>query len=257
MKYSTHVVLQMTDIIGEYIIVEKDSHVFEGTPELACGSDAAENSLQANEQGLSQALASDFNNSYGTQQQWLNTLNKQLSPIVAEGPSQNGLTAAQVAGQTTTALDTSAATAANLKRAVGDSFAGRGGGGSTGLISGIQTQANEQAGAQSENQLSSTLNTNTFNDYQLGNQNWKTALGASEQVAGMEAPGSLGSDATNANKSAYGEAVENQQLNEQAMSEIAGAGMALAGGVMGGIGNLDTTGGSSAGEQIGNFFSGV
>jgi hypothetical protein len=229
MKYSTRVVLQMTDAIGEYITTEKDSHVFEGAPELACGSDAAENSLQANEQGLSSAMASDFNNSYGTQQQYLSTLNKQLSPIVAGGPSQQGLTAAQQATQTTTALDTSAATAANLKRAVGNSFAGRGGGSSTGLISGIQVQAGEQADAAAENQLSTTLNNNQWNNYALGNSNWKTALGAQEGVAGMEAPGSLGSDATNANKSAYGEEVQNQQMDEQAISEIAGAGMALGG----------------------------
>jgi hypothetical protein len=256
MKFSTYVVLQMTDVVGEYIVVEKDSHDFEGAPELACGPDAAEKSLQAQEQGLSAEMASDFNNSYGTQQEWLQSLNKSLSPIVAAGPDQNGLTAAQVAAQTTTALDTSAASNQNIQRAVGNSFAGRGGGNSTGLISGIQTQAAEEAASQSENQLASTLNQNVWNNQILGNNNWKTALGASEQVAGLEAPGNLGSEASQATGSAYQIASENQQLSDQAINEIAGAGKALAGGVLGGIGNLDTTGGSSAGEQIGNFFSG-
>jgi hypothetical protein len=38
---------------------------------------------------------------------------------------------------------------------------------------------------------------------------------------------------------------------------IAGLASAVAGPVAGGIGNLDSTGGSTFGEQIGNFFTGA
>jgi hypothetical protein len=196
---------------------------------MCLGPSSQQTSIASQGQALSQALSSDFNTTYANQASVLGDLTKSLSPIIAAGPSQNGLSPQAQAAQTTQALDTSGAENANLQRAVGNSFAGRGGGSSSGLISGIETQAKEQASAQSENQLASTLNTNTWNNYQLGNQNWKTALGAQEGVAGLENPNGLGSTAVGAGSSAYQEAETNADTASQTLASIAGAGVALGG----------------------------
>jgi hypothetical protein len=196
---------------------------------MCLGASKQQESLASQGQALSQAMSSDFNTTYAHQANVLEDLTKSLSPIIAAGPSQPGLSPQAEAAQTTQALDTSGAEAANLKRAVGNSFAGRGGGSSSGLISGIEVQAQEQAAAQSENQLASTLNTNTWNNYKLGNENWKTALGASEGVAGLENPAAIGGTAVGAGSSAYQEAETNADTTAQTLASIAGAGVALGG----------------------------
>lgn len=199
---------------------------------MCLGPSSQQKSLASQGEALSQAMSADFNSTYAKQAGVLGDLTKSLSPIIAAGPSQPGLSPAAQAAQTTQAINASGAEAANISRAVGNSFAGRGGGSSSGLISGIEVQAREQAAAQSENQLASTLNTNTWNNYQLGNQNWKTALGASTAVAGLENPSSIGGLATGATSSAYGQAQENSEMTAQTIASIAGAGAALGGKVV-------------------------
>lgn len=196
---------------------------------MCLGASKQQTDLAQQGQDLSKAMSADFNATYAEQSDLLGDLNKSLSPIVAAGPSQQGLSPAAAAAQTTQALDTSGAESANLARAVGNSFAGRGGGSSSGLISGIETQAKEQAAAQSENQLATTLNTNTWNNYQLGNQNWRTALAGQTQIAGLENPASLGSLSVQSNSGAYQEATDVADTTAQNLASIAGAGVALGG----------------------------
>jgi hypothetical protein len=58
-------------------------------------------------------------------------------------------------------------------------------------------------------------------------------------------------------ESAFGEAKTMQQQSSAQMNDIFKSASSIAGSVMGGIGNLDTTGGSTTGEQVKNFFSGA
>jgi hypothetical protein len=251
-KYTINPVFDMETlewVSNDGVVYEDDS-----CEQKFCGPSSAETSIAAGQQSLASSLNSDFNSRFGSQTDVLNNLTSSLNPLLSQGPNQQGFNAQTQAALTTQALDQSGAEAANLSRAVGNSFAGRGGGSSSGLISGIETQAKEQGAAQAENQLNTTLSNNTLANYNLGNQNWRTALGASEEVAGLENPSSLGQTAVGAGSSAYQEANENANQTAQQLAEIAGAGTALAGKVAGGIGNLDMTGGSTAGEQIGNFF---
>ena len=69
-------------------------------------------------------------------------------------------------------------------------------------------------------------------------------------------PNAIAKNASEVGQSAFGEANEINTLNNQEAANIAGTVKAAAGAAAGGFGNLDTTGGSTGGEQVGNFLQG-
>jgi hypothetical protein len=133
------------------------------------------------------------------------------------------------------------------------------GGGTSGLASGIDKQIQGSIASSEAGQLANTQNKITAADYATGRDNFKTALGF-DALAGQYDPSNFGSEATQTNKYAFQETDNiSQEQNAksasvlEAVSSLAKAGLGLA---TGGIGNLDSTGSSTGGEQVGNFFSG-
>jgi hypothetical protein len=88
MKYSTRVILQMSEIIGQYEVIEKNSFDYEGQPELCCGPSHQEEQDSTNTEQLSQQLNQAFNQNFASQSGVLSKLNSVLSPIASAGPSQ-------------------------------------------------------------------------------------------------------------------------------------------------------------------------
>jgi hypothetical protein len=183
-----------------------------------------------------------------------------LSPILEAGVGQQGFTPAELAARNTQAINTTAGNYRNAAQAVGSQLAGRGGGGN-GLQSGIDQQIKASLASQAAGNLSNAQNQITAENYATGRQNFFQANAGMNALAGLENPEQFASLGNQANNTAFGEANQIQQQNQALAKDIAGGVTSLASnfllpGLGGALGNLDKTGGSTGGEQMGNFFSG-
>jgi hypothetical protein len=225
-----------------------------------CGPTAAEKSLQAQEQSFSTLLQSDYSQQFQNQQGVLAKLNESLTPTLEAGPNQMGYSPQELAALNTQAINTTGANYRNAAVAAGSALAGRGGGGSSGLESGVEQQIRAGIASGAAGTLSGEQLGITESNYATGRQNYDTALGGAQALAGEYNPLGYAGAGTSANTGAFGEAQTIQQQQAQKDQMIAGlitsgASDAL-GGLAGGFGNLDTQGTSTGGEQLGNFGSG-
>jgi hypothetical protein len=138
-------------------------------------------------------------------------------------------------------------------RRSGTAVAGQG---NSTVQSGVQTAIKAGVGTAAAGQQSSEELGITAADYAQGKQNYTQALGGEEQVAQMENPTGYASLTQTAEGQAFGQqtTIASEQAQEDAA--IAGGVTSLAGAASGGIGNLDSTGSSSTGEQMQNFLGG-
>ena len=200
-------------------------------------------------------LQGDFNQNFGEQQSILGHLTSILSPIAEAGPDQQGFSPAELAARNTNAIDTTGANYANAERATQGELAGRGVPGAP--QSGIDQQIESSIASAGAGQLSNEENQIVAENYATGRQNFNNAVSGLGGVASQYDPNAYAGSANTANKNAFGEADEIAQQEAQEDAEIGGAVAGVAGAVTGGIGNLDTTGGSSFGEQLENFAEGA
>jgi len=117
-----------------------------------------------------------------------------------------------------------------------------------------KTQTNAEFGSRSGGTNAS--NQNTMDTARSGVNDLISSLTSGAIGEGA----SLGSNLLGKSMSGYND-VFNQNLTEQQqrlakLNDIFKSGAAVAGGIFGGIGNLDTAGTSTGGEQAGNFMSG-
>jgi hypothetical protein len=222
-----------------------------------CGPSSSEKSLQQMSQSFSSLLQGNYSTLFGNQLDVLNSIKSSLSPILAAGPNQQGFSAAELAARNTAAINNAGAASRNAAQAVGNFTAGRGGGGGTGILSGVDAQLKTAVASSAENNLATAQNNITAENYATGRENYFRAEGGMDQLAAGYSPNAAANAGIEANKTSFGEASTIQQQQQQEDQMIAGGVEALAGGVVGGIGNLDTTGGSSGGEQIMNFLGGI
>jgi len=219
---------------------------------IGMGPSSAEKQLQGQEVGLSESLDQYLRTNYGEQQGILNNLTNYLNPIAAAGPGQTGFTQPELAAMNTQAIDAAGGNYANAARAVGAGMS-RGEGDVT---SGILGQVKGALAGESAGQLAGTENAITQANYQTGRQNWQNAMTGLGGVAQQESPLGYISGANNANAQAFNQSNTIQQQKQAQMNDIFSSAAGIAGDVMGGFGNLDTTGSSSFGEQVGNFMTG-
>lgn len=220
-----------------------------------CGPTSTQTKLEGSEQQFMQELQQNYATNFAEQQQVLNHLNSVLAPILARGPSQTGFSPEERAALNTQAINTTGASAAMAQRAIANETAGRNDSGNlpeAGNVAALKAGA-ASAGA---SQLASEELGITEADYATGRANYNAAVGAEEGVAGQFNPVATGGLASEANKTAFGEATQIAQEQAQEQADIAGGVTSLAMGALGGFGNLDTTGGSTGGEQFMNFLQG-
>jgi len=225
-----------------------------------CGPSSQQKMLEGSEASFSQMLAANYQTNFAAQSQILQNLTSMFTPIAEAGPDQQGFGPQELA-----ALETQAGTGvgtnyAKAAQALNTGLAARGGGNEflpTGSSAALQSQlATSAASELSQEQLGITRA-----NYAQGRQNWQQATAGLNALAGEYNPNALASEASGANKSAFGEATQIQEMQNQMEAGIAGGITSLAGAAVGalggGIGNLDTTGSSTFGEQVGNFFTGA
>jgi len=221
-----------------------------------CGPSGAQQQLAGEQSSFFNDLMASYNQQFGNQQAVLSSLTNALSPILQGGPNQQGFSAAENAALTGSAINNTAAGARNA--AV---IAGSQAGGNTGVTTGGQQQLQAGIASQASQALSGQENQINQANYATGRSNFFGAEQALSGVAGLENPTGYAGAANNAGGQAFNEATQIQNMKNQEQADIGGAigSLATAGlsGLAGGFGNLDTTGGSTTGEQFGNFFQGM
>src|SRR5579863_8468066 len=170
-----------------------------------CGPSSQENQLQQQSQSFASMLQGNYSTLFGNQLDVLNNINKSLSPILAAGPSQQGFSAQELAALNTQAINSAGAASRNAQQAVGNFTAGRGGGGGTGILSGVDAQLKSAVASSSENQLATAQNNITQANYNQGNANYWRAEGGMDQLAAGYSPNAAANAGIEANKTSFGE----------------------------------------------------
>jgi hypothetical protein len=189
---------------------------------LGCGPTGQEKSLQASSQSFASTLQAQSQQLYGEQQGVLNAINASLSPILAAGPNQQGFSAAENANLQTSAINSAGAAARNAEQAVANYGAGQGGGGSSGLLSGVEKQIQAGVASQETNALAGQQNQIVAANYNQGNANYWRAAGGEQGLAQGYNPNGATSGANTANSDSFGEAGQIQKQNQQEAQAIGG-----------------------------------
>jgi len=257
-KYSTRVVLQMTEDPAVYVVVDKDSHEFSGQPDLACGPSGEEQGLEASSSSFSRTLQGAYQTLFGQQQGTLAQLNSRLNQI-ASGTTGPGFGADELNAKTSQIVNQAAANARNVEQAesnlsAGQVFAGQSDTSGLARASAIRQQLTGEAESAAETQKANALENLTATNYAQGRENAIRTVGGLQTLAGLESPTPYASEAVNENQAAFGQANKINQENNQKWSDIAGGitglvktGLSFA---SGGLANM------GEGSGIGDFFSG-
>jgi hypothetical protein len=223
-----------------------------------CGPSSSETRISGQQESLANQLSADFASRFSDQSKLLQQLSSSISPIIQAGPNQQGFSAAENAALNTQAINSSGAAARNARAAAGNFTAGQNN--TSGLESGVTKQINASIDSSAANNLANEQLGITRANYDTGRQNYFAGLNALQGVTSQYNPGEFSGQAQSGFDSSFKMADKIQQeKNQQEMtiaSGITSLAMDAATFGMGGFGNLDTTGGSTGGEQAGNFFSG-
>jgi hypothetical protein len=180
-----------------------------------------------------------------------------VSGIIKGGPSQYGYSEGEQSAKTAQAVNAGAAEARNLKGAAA-SQVGAIGGGNVASPAGMQQETVMSADQKAAADTATAENQITQGGFETGRENFFKASDLAEKAP------SVFDASSNANKGvsdALKEAETSQQnidtQSNWAMNDVMKLAPSLLGMATGGFGNLDATGGSSLGEQVGNFFTGA
>ena len=222
-KYNTKITFEILDAIGEYRLVEKSPDEYCADVELCCGPSDQQTQEAGAAQSLSQSMTAAFNDRLATQTGVLKNINNLISPIASAGPSQQGMSPQELAALNTTAINTSAAATRNALQATRGALAGRGGGGTSGLESGVDQSIEANIRSQGAQQLGAEETGIQKLNYDIGRQNFWQAQGGLQALAGEESPWQAGNEAVSSGQSAFQDATKIQDMKNQKQAAIAGA----------------------------------
>lgn len=214
------------------------------------GASAGQNATQQQTQNISTMLSGELGTRLGQQ----NTTVNELTNLLNDNHILPGWSPEQLAAENTQAINSTAAASRNAQQAA--ATAGAGAGSSSGLESGVQKQIQGSIASSAANNLADKQLAITNADYNAGVARKQQTESGLATLSGIENPEGWGGAALGANNQNFSQETKINQENAQAKASALAAGLSLASGVAGGIGNLDTTGGSSMSEQFGNFLTG-
>ena len=221
-----------------------------------CGPSQQQEALAGQETAFSNLLQSNYNTNFGAQSAELQKLNNTFTPIAQAGPDQQGFGPQELAALNTQAGEGIAANYAKAQQSLNTNLSAQGGGNEF-LPTGAQSQLKSSLATAGANELSNAQIGITEANYNQGRTNYNNATSGLNALAQEYNPNAIAGETTSANQGAFGEETKIQDMKNQEVASIAGGITSLAGGFLsGGLSNLDTTGSSSGGEQVGNFFSG-
>jgi hypothetical protein len=222
------------------------------------GSDSQENNIASSSQSFTNMLQGNYSSNYNKQSALLGQYAQDAQQLV-NGilPNVQGFSAPTLASLNTAAIDSAGAQARNVEQAVGTGIAGEGGGGGSGQTTGAQQQLKEAAASQAAGTLATNLSNINLNNYATGRSQQLAGISTLGNAAAQLSPTSYANPAISSGNSAFGEANTINTQNNQEASAIGGLVESGLSAAVGGFGNLDTTGGSTFGEQVGNFIQGA
>ena len=224
------------------------------------GPTAQEQSAAAQTNSMANALQGQYQTEFGQYENVANQLQNNLSQELLQGEQGEGLTAAQMAPLQTAAINSAGQNFTNAQIAEQTREAGLGGGGGnvSGLQSGVESQIQGQIAAAGANALTNAQIGIANENTNVALQKQQEALGGLAGLAGGYQSGALNAagQELSQNKNYFGQETQIQQDQEQQAAAIGSGVAALAGGVAGGVGNLDFAGTSTPFEQLGNFAQG-
>ena len=215
-----------------------------------CGPSPQEQQLANQETSLSQALSSAYSTRFATQNDILNQVQTSLGQLQS-GNYPPGYSPTVMAALQTNAINQVAGATASARQAAANAFAGQGGGtpagagGATSVPSGVQAAVQGNIAAKMGTEQADLLNNLNIQSANLGRENLLQSISGLQTLAGAEAPLQFGQAASSATGSAFGQAKDINQQQNQMWSDIAGgvtgiakAGLGvLSGGFGGGGGN--------------------
>lgn len=193
---------------------------------------------------------------FGDSSTIFNDLKSAFEPIAEAGPSQQGWSPAELSLVNSASISNVGNQYKAANTAVKEAAAAAGGGNVV-LPSGAAIAPKLQLSASAANETASELNSNLVKDYQQGNENWKFAT---EGLAKAPDVFNTANSAVNVADTTGMDALKGQQIRSSypTWSSMAmGAIGDVASMATGGLENLDTTGSSTGGEQVGNFLGGL
>lgn len=226
MRVHTKIVLQMTDTIGEYILVEEQGFDYEG-PVERCKGDSTLQQEEQSQAAFSQELTNIFTAQYGQQSAVLDFLKNTLEPQIS---NPQGYSDSALAAMRAQATDSITANYNNAQAALQN-----GPGFNPNLPSGVAAMQEGALKTAEAGDLSNAENTITLNNENLKQQNYWNAMNVlSGNVASQFNPlGYASADTTAASSTAnLGTAYKNSQSSQLlgVLGGIAGgAGSALSG----------------------------
>jgi phage-related protein len=231
-----------------------DRYIAEGrTVSGGCGPSQAIKNINNSIQSFSDTMVSEAKTIFGDASSMFNTISNAVGKVIAGGPNQQGWGAGLASSVTAGIVNAAATAGRNVKSALGSAIGAIGGGNTvapSGAMANVTANALENVEAQKTQQEEQA----TVANYQQGNANYNAAIAAGEKAPSMFDV----VDKTNANAMS---GLTTAASSQAAMDKAKGWWESL---VMGGVGsaesgfqNLDTTGGSTAGEQGNNFLQGM
>jgi hypothetical protein len=193
-----------------------------------CGPSGQEKAQQTAQSNLASTMAQDFGARFGAQAGVLTSIQNSLTPILAAGPNQTGFSAPELSAMQTQAINDSAAATRNAQQYARTIAAGEGGGGTSGLTSGIAQQIGASIASQGAQAEGNALNQITQANYNQGNQNYWRAAGGMQALAAGLSPSEFGQLATSGTSDAFNEAKVIQDQNNAEQQAIAGGLASLA-----------------------------
>jgi hypothetical protein len=148
--------------------------------------------LAAREDTLASTMAANYNQQFGAQSEILKSLTGQLTPIANLGPNAQGYSPEELAAMNTQAINVSGAAVRNAQQATAGVLAGRGGGGTSGIVSGIEAQIKGSLASAGAQELAGAQNEITQRNYQTGRENFWAATHGEHALAGLYNPAEYG-----------------------------------------------------------------
>lgn len=229
---------------------------------IAPGPTQSAQDFSNRQNNLALAMNNDFSERFGEQSDVFKNLTSQLTPIANLGPNQQGFSPQELAAMNSQAINNAGAASRNAQQSVGNALAGQGGGGTSGLVSGIESQIRGTVASNSANELASAQNQITQNNYETGRQNFWQSTAGEQTLANAENPTPYGQMAQSSLAEAQNSAAEIDK-EKQARSDswgglakgLIGAGAdVLTGGLSGGLQGAWSAGKKALGSFTGSQF---
>ncbi len=206
-----------------------DSFIDKGSSWFNCGPTGAQQSALAADQAFQKAVTDQYKTTVGTNMAILSDLSAGLEKTFNAGPSQQGMSPAELAVENSQALNSAAAADKQVQQAIGEKA------GVSGVVPGVESgvvQAERASAAtQIENNLSNTQANITQKNYDIGRENYNNAAkGLMEAPAALESPiNQAASEVTGANKETSDQANQNAAASNQWVGLVQGVAQDAAG----------------------------